>query len=355
MNTKLVLMAGMVFTLVTLLASGQEKEKLKVTPKPESRPYVHVPVTISPQAQAFLAKMPDPHLIPQFPEAHDIAGWKKFQAAVEADGIAKSEAILKRYPHTVTEGKLGGIPILDVRPKDWKDNGKVLVYTHGGAHTMYSAKSMLGRAVVAANTTGLRIISIDYTIAPHAKYNQMSDEVITAIQALLKEGTRLEDLAIYGDSSGGGLAAAVVLKMRDKKIGMPKAVVLVSPWLDVTDSGDTETTLHDADPNQLYEKHGKFAAAAFADPKDQKDPYASPVYGDFTKGFPPTLIQGGLKETLLSGFVRMYQGLDAAGVAVKLDLYEGMIHNFSDRIHDAPESNLARKKMRDFLLTHLGQ
>src|SRR5215472_1484441 len=134
---------------------------------------------------------------------------------------------------------------------------------------------------------------------------------------------------------------------------MPTAAVLVSPWLDVTPSGDTETTLHDADPNQLYEKHGVHAAAAFADPKDQKHPYASPVYGDFSKGFPPTLIQGGLKEVLLSGFVRMYQALDVAGVPVKLDLYEGMVHNFPDRIPDAPESILARKKMRAFLVQHL--
>jgi len=324
-----------------------------VSPQPEQHPYVHVPVTVSPEARAFLATLKDPHLMPAFPDPTDIAGWKKVQAAAEADAKAKSEPLLKRYPHTLTEEKLGGVPILDVRPKDWKDNGKVLVYTHGGAHTMYSARSMLGRAVIAATSTGLRVISVDYTLAPHAKYNQMSDEVVAAIQALLSEGQHLEDLAIYGDSSGGGLAAAVVLKMRDKGLGMPKAVVLASPWLDVTNSGDTETTLHDADPNQLYEKHQQFAAAAFADPKDQKDPYASPVYGDFSKGFPPTLIQGGLKEVLLSGFVRLYQALDAAGVPVKLDLYEGMIHNFQDRIPDAPESILARKKMRDFLHTHL--
>jgi len=108
---------------------------------------------------------------------------------------------------------------------------------------------------------------------------------------------------------------------------MPKAILLASPWLDVTQNGDTETTLHDADPNQLYEKHSMFAAAAFADPNDQEDPVASPVYGDFSKGYSTTLIQGGLKETLLSGFVRMYQALDVAGVPVKLDLYEGMVHN----------------------------
>jgi acetyl esterase/lipase len=315
--------------------------------------YVHIPETVSRQAQEFLRTLRDPALTPQFPDAADIAGWKKLQALVDADAKAKSEPLLKRYPHTVESSELGGIPVLDVRPAAWKDNGKALVYTHGGAHTMYSAASMLGRAVVAAHSTGLRVISVDYTLAPHVKYNQMSDQVVAAIQALVARGHRLEDTAIYGDSSGGGLAAAAVLKMRDRGLGMPAAAVLVSAWLDVTPSGDTETTLRDADPNQLYEKHSKYAAAAFADPKDQKHPYASPVYGDFSKGFPPTLIQGGLKETLLSGFVRFYQALDVARVPVKLDLYEGMVHNFPDRIPDAPESIVARGKMRAFLAHHL--
>ena len=320
----------------------------------DNQPYVHIPETISRQAQEFLRTLKDPALTPEFPHPTDIVGWQKLQAWAEADGRAKSESLLKCYEHTVEQGELGGIPVLDVRPKGWKDNGKAIVYTHGGAHVMYSAASMLGRAVIAAHTTGLRVISVDYTLAPHVKYNPMSDQVVASIHALVKQGQRLADTAIYGDSSGGGLAAAVVLKMRDRGLGMPAAAVLASAWLDVTPSGDTETTLRDADPNQLYEKHSKFAAAAFADPKDQKDPYASPVYGDFSKGFPPTLIQGGPKETLLSGFVRLYQALDAAGVPVKLDLYEGMVHNFQDRIPDAPESILARKKMRDFLIQQLG-
>jgi epsilon-lactone hydrolase len=319
----------------------------------DSQPYVHIPNTVSREAQEFLRTLKDPHLNPAFPDPADIAAWNKLQAWAEADGKARSEPLLKRYEPTVEKGELGGVPVLEIRPKEWKDNGKAIVYTHGGAYVMYSAASMLGRAAVAAHETGLRVVSVDYTLAPHARYNQISDQVVAAIQALLKRGQRLEDTAIYGDSAGGGLAAATVLKMRDRGFGMPAAAVLVSPWLDVTPSGDTETTLHDADPNQLYEKHGKYAAAAFADPKDQKDPYASPVYGDFSKGFPPTLIQGGLKETLLSGFVRLYQALDVAGVPVKLDPYERMVHNFPDRIHDCPESILARRKMRDFLFQHL--
>jgi acetyl esterase/lipase len=329
-------------------------EEAKMNAPSQGQPYVHIPETVSPDAQAFLRTVKDPHLVPRFPDPTDLAGWEKVREFAEADGKAKSAPLLQRYEHTVTEAKLGGVPVLDVRPENWKDNGKLTVYTHGGAHVMYSAASMVGRAVVFAHETGLRVISVDYTVAPLAKYNQMSDEVIAVISALTKSGQRLQDTVVFGDSSGGGLAAAVVLKMRDQGLGMPAAAVLVSPWLDVTPSGDTETTLHDADPNQLYEKHQVYAAAAFADPKDQKDPYASPVYGDFSKGFPPTLIQGGLKEVLLSGFVRMYQALDVAGVPVKLDLYEGMIHNFPDRIPDAPEAILARQKVRTFVHQYLG-
>ncbi|MFN8643570.1 MAG: alpha/beta hydrolase fold domain-containing protein [Candidatus Binatia bacterium] len=179
-------------------------------------------------------------------------------------------------------------------------------------------------------------------------------EVVAVIQALLDQGQRMEDTAIYGDSSGGGLAAAVVLKMRDRGMGMPAAAVLVSPWLDVTNSGDTEShQLHDADPNQLYEKHSRYAAAAYADPQDHKHPYVSPVYGDFSKGFPPTLIQGGPKEVLLSGFVRFYQALDVAGVPVKLDLYEGMIHNFRTAF-PTRRSRRSLSKLREFLCRRLG-
>lgn len=329
------------------------RNKRNMAASAPQRSYVNIPETISREAQDFLRTLKDPALVPAFPDPDDLEGWNKLEARAEADGRAKSVPLLERYHHTLTERKLGGIPVLDVCPENWKDDGKALVYIHGGAHVMYSASSTLGRAVIAAHETGLRVISVDYTLAPFAKYQQMSDEVITAIRALREAGKRLENMAIYGDSSGGGLAAAVILKMRDRGLGMPRAAVLVSPWLDVTSSGDTETTLRDADPNQLYEKHGVKAAAAFADPSEQKNPYASPVYGDFTKGFPPTLIQGGLKETLLSGFVRLYQALDTAGIAVKLDLYEGMIHNFQDRILDAPEAIRARQKIRTFLRHHL--
>lgn len=315
----------------------------------QQKPFLNIPETVSQQARLFLGTLKDPALMPPFPDPSDLAGWKKLRAFLETDAAAQSDMIAKRYAPTVEERTLDGTAVLDIRPSRWKDNGKLAVYTHGGAHTLYSAASTLGRAAIFADDTGLRMISVDYTVAPVAKFQQITDEVIAVVEALLKEGLRPTDLVFYGDSSGGGLAASAILKMRDRGLGLPAAAVLVSPWVDLTRAGDTEFTLAHAEPNYLYERHSIKAAGAYADPEDQKHPYASPVYGDFSKGFPPTLIQGSTKEILLSGFIRLYQALDTAGQTVKLDLYEGMPHNFASRIPDAPESKSARGKIRDFV------
>lgn len=326
---------------------------MSIPTEDEDPPFVaHIPETVSAQAQAFMRTLKDRSAkFREWPAADDFAGWQYLQAGGDTVDRDKSEGWVKHFGSRITERKLGGITAFDVRPKDWKDNGKILVHLHNSCRVLFSAAAMgLASAAKYAYETGLRVICVDHTLAPHAKYDQMSDEIVTAIRALVKEGQRLEDTALSGEGAGGGLAAAVILKMRDQELGMPAAVALVSPWLDVTLSGDTETTLRDADPNFLY--HAQ-SAAAYADPKDQKDPYASPVYGDFSKGFPPTLIQGGLKETLLSGFVRFYQALDVAGVPVKLDLYEGMVSLFQIRIRDAPESIIAWQKIRAFLYHHL--
>ena len=138
---------------------------------------------------------------------------------------------------------------------------------------------------------------------------------------------------------------------------MPAAVVLWSPWADITDRGDSAITLKNFEPDHLYDKHLKPSADAYADPKDQKHPYVSPVYGDYSKGFPPTLIQGGTREIFLSHFVRQYRAIDGAGGIAVLDLYDGMPHVFQIRaeLADAPETKTALKKMAAFLKRHLGE
>lgn len=94
-------------------------------------------------------------------------------------------------------------------------------------------------------------------------------------------------------------------------------------------------------------------AAVYANPFDQVIPYVSPVYGNFAKGFPPTLIQVGTKKILLSDSVRLYQAMDQEGIPVKLDVYEGMPHVFQFTLYNTPESKIAVSKINDFLKQYL--
>ncbi|MEE9287162.1 MAG: alpha/beta hydrolase [Gammaproteobacteria bacterium] len=317
--------------------------------------YAHIPTTVSEEAAAIIRMLPDPSLKPAAPAHDDIKAWTAIQREMAAIGIKRSKPIVDKLDPIVTDMKLGGVPVLDIKPRNWKDNGKVMLYTHGGAYTLFGAHSTLGSAALMAATTGLRVISIDYTLAPHARWQQTTDQVVSVFKALREQGYAMKDMAIYGDSAGGSLAAGSVLKMRDKGVGMPAAVVLWSPWSDITDTGDSYVTLKRADPAYLYDSQLKTSADAYADPKDQKHPYVSPVYGDYSKGFPPTLIQGGSKEIFLSNFIRHYQALDTAGQIVKLDIYEGMIHVFQAALAGTPESKIALGKVDAFLKQHLGK
>jgi monoterpene epsilon-lactone hydrolase len=309
------------------------------------------PTTISKEAQkagATLVRSEDP-----LPKADDMSGWKALQDQNEDPEAREGKEIAEEFDATITEISLGGVPALDVKPKDWSDNGKVLIYTHGGAYTLFSVTSTLAGVVPVADLTGLRVVTVDYTVAPQSQWMQTTGEIVSVVRALLEEGYGPEDIAIYGDSAGGGLAAGSVLKARDEGLGLLAAVVLWSPWADITNNGDSYSTLADADPILIYDDWLENAAAAYAKPEDQKNSYVSPVYGDYSEGFPPTLIQVGTKEIFLSNAVRLYQAMDQAGIEVKLDPYDGMWHVFQAFHWRLPESETARKKMADFLRKHL--
>ena len=312
-----------------------------------------VPTTISIKAQEmlknFTMNIPTSFVTPA---PDDLEGWKKLNQQVSSMPIYGSRLTVDSYQPNITATKLGNVSVLDIKPKDWKDNGKVLVYLHGGGYTFLSANSTLGAAVPVANLTGLRVISVDYTTAPFSKWNHTTSEVVSVIKGLLKKGYSLNDISMYGDSAGGGLVAGSVLRMRDEGIGIPAAVVLWSPWTDVSVSGDSYYTLKKADP-VVSELMLENMANAYADPSDQKNPYVSPLYGNFSKGFPPTLIQGGTREVLLSDFIRLYQAIDQANVPVKLDIYEGMPHDFQILLYNTAESSTSLSKMNNFLHEYL--
>ena len=339
----------MVFTLTQVHAQEHTSE----ASKSQTNLRRFVPTTVSEGWQDVYEKLPDPTQMATLPGPDDIEAWGKVHSSIEEAQESNIQGIIQHYALHVESRDFGGVPVLEVTPKGWKDNGKVLVYVHGGAYTMFSARTSLGSSGPVAAHTGLRVIAVDYTNPPRAKWQEVTDQVLTVFRELMKQGYAMKDIGLYGDSAGGGLAAGSVLKLRDAGLGTPAAVVLWSPWADITETGDTYQTLKEAEPNFLYEKVLGPSADAYACQEDQKHPYVSPVYGDFTKGFSPTLIQGGTREIFLSNFVRLYQAIDTSGQTVKLDLYEGMPHVFQVKLPESPESLTALKKMDAFLVKYL--
>ncbi|WP_431021670.1 alpha/beta hydrolase fold domain-containing protein [Ectopseudomonas guguanensis] len=170
----------------------------------------------------------------------------------------------------------------------------------------------------------------------------MSDEVLKVWKALLANGINPRTAVFFGDSAGEGLAAASVLKIRDQALLMPAAVYLSSPWSDLTDVGDTYESLAQSDP-MLNAEALSWAVDAYAAQQDKRHPYVSPFYGDYKKGSPPTLIQGGTREIFVSTMVRHYQVLPGARIEAVLDLYEGMPHTFT---------SILMKRLRRESLSH---
>lgn len=320
----------------------------------DNNPVYYVPATISKEAQNIVKAFAFKDSVGSYPGPDEVEEWFKYWEYNEKLWTPFNDTIRMKFQPFIKDTLIGNVAVLDIRPKNYKDNGKVLVYCHGGAYTLFSSRTMLGGAVPIADITGLRVVSVNYTNPPAMKYNQILEQVISVIKALLQEGYSMEDIGIYGDSAGGGLAAGSVLKMRDEGLGMPAVVVLISPWSDITDNGDTYYTLRGEDPIITYNNSLRPSSLAYAPVEQHKNPYVSPVYGDYTKGFPPTLIQGGTKEIFLSNFVRQYQAIDQAGIPVKLDLYEGMWHVFQEINYDLPESAIAHAKFRDWVYKYLG-
>ncbi|MGB0919691.1 MAG: alpha/beta hydrolase fold domain-containing protein [Alphaproteobacteria bacterium] len=314
------------------------------------------PGTISDQAAMLLGALPDPTAAAPLPGPDDLEGWATAHAANEEFFIPFGQGLADRLGATHSETTLGRLPALEITPKGWQENGKRIVYTHGGAYTFLSAASSLAVAVLVADATGQKVLSLDYTVAPKARWQAIVQEVVDAFATLNDQGFAMNQLGAFGDSAGGGLIAGAVLKMRDENRGMPAALALLSPWADITETGDTYHTLKDAEPSYTYAGSLGPSALAYAPLEDQKHPYVSPVYGDYAPGFPPTLIQGGTREIFLSNFVRQYQAIDQAGGDVKLDLYEGMPHVFQALLmaFSAPESLTATAKIGHFFRQKLG-
>ncbi len=245
---------------------------------------------------------------------------------------------ITKFPRFVTKEDLtyAGIDAAWFVPEGY-GKSKTILYLHGGGYVMGSHnthRSLIGRI---ARASGCRALAINYRKAPEYPYPAAIEDAIKAYKQMVADG--FENIFIMGDSAGGGLSLALIQLIKKEKLPKAAGLVLLSPWTDLTLSGDSIKGKKDVDP-MIAPHLLKIFSERYYGEADPNDPLISPLFAE-VKGFPPTLIQVGGNETLLDDSTRLAQKMNKAGVKVQLDIYENMMHVWQFFGGIIPEANAA--------------
>jgi acetyl esterase/lipase len=237
-------------------------------------------------------------------------------------------------------------------PGEWvvapeADADRVILYLHGGGYCMGSPSSHRSLVAALSAQANARVLSLDYRLAPEHPYPAAVDDAVTAYRWLLAEGVPAARIAISGDSAGGGLTLATLLRLRDEGDPLPAAGVPLSAWSDLEGTGDTMKTNAGVDrmirPDRLKE-----TADLYANGGDMHQPHMSPLHGDYS-GIPPLLMQVGGAEVLLDDSARVAERAKTAGVDVTLEVWADMPHVFQAFTGVLPESDQAIAVIGEFV------
>jgi epsilon-lactone hydrolase len=251
---------------------------------------------------------------------------------------------------TTTSGSLGRVPTLEITTADTPSDA-VLLWFHGGWYTMGSPRAGAALSSDVARRTGARVVSVDYRLAPEHPYPAALQDARAAYRALLDSGVSPQDVAMVGESAGGGLAVSTLASLVEEGLPQPAAAVLFSPWTDLTLSGASMTSKVGIDPIFVPEKV-RVRVADYVGDADPADPAISPMFADL-RGLPPLLIQVGSYEVLLDDSVRLAARAAAADVPVRLEVTPGVPHVFQAFAAILEEGDAALDSVTRFLETHL--
>jgi monoterpene epsilon-lactone hydrolase len=215
---------------------------------------------------------------------------------------------------------------------------------HGGGFVAGGGEMCQLLARLRAADYGAVVYAVDYRLAPEHRFPAALDDCMAAYREVLKH-CPAADLVVGGSSAGGNLAAAMLLRSRDEGLPLPAGLMLMTPATDFTRAGDTHQTNRLLDVT-LY--GGEIEGPdAYAGGHDRTDPYLSPLFGDFAKGWPPTLLTTGTRDLLLSDTVRMHRALRNAGVSAELHVAEASPHG--GFMGQAPEDREILAECRRFI------
>lgn len=225
---------------------------------------------------------------------------------------------------TAQSAKLGSIPCICLEAQTISDNH--ILYLHGGGYAGGSPKSHKGMTSALPAKTGMKLWSLDYRLAPEHPFPAAIEDVVSAYTALIEIVGSSERIVIAGDSAGGGLTVASMLKARELGLPMPAGLVLLSPWTNLNLDGWSHKNNIEKDflasPNMLEKMAGWYAADS-----DRNDPLVSPGLADLS-GLPPMLIHVGSEEILMSDSLLLAERAGGAGIPVTLKIWPDMPHVF---------------------------
>jgi acetyl esterase/lipase len=249
------------------------------------------------------------------------------------------------------EIEVAGLPALWAVPKGSAED-RVILGLHGGGFvsgSIYTHRKLFGHL---AKAVGARALLTDYRQTPAHSHPAPLDDTTAAYRWLLDQGVDAGHIAVAGDSAGGGLSVSTMLRARELGLPVAAAVMLMSPWVDMTVSGNTYESNRETE--EFFFKEGVQAMAGmFLGGTDPRDPLASPLYADLS-GLPPTYIQVGGDETLLGDSLQLEENARKAGVDVRVDVFPGQLHTFQMAAGHVPESDDAIGRLASWVRPKLG-
>jgi epsilon-lactone hydrolase len=265
------------------------------------------------------------------------------------DGIAALTPVARAEHVTVDEASYGGVRCVVCTPAHVlsSDGAYTVLYFHGGGYRLGSPVNSTPFATRLAAAAGARVVMPFYRLAPEHPFPAALHDA-TAVYGALRDEPASRDAGVIaaGDSAGGGLAAALTVACLASNVAVPNALVLLSPWIDLSCTGDTFAT---RPGDQLFPlASAQQAAAMYLQGHDPSDPLASPVVADVS-GFPPTLVFASVDETLLADSVTLLGRMALAAVAVTASLQAGRMHAWPAIMPDDPASKAALVTIGEFV------
>lgn len=268
--------------------------------------------------------------------------------ATQRDSFEAMTAAFPLAPATEVSSALAdGVPV------EWVANAaadvqKVVLYLHGGGYVIGSAATHRSLASRLSAACAARVLVVDYRLAPEHPFPAAVDDALTVYRWALAEGLQADQIVLAGDSAGGGLVLALLVRIREAGLPMPACGVCLSPWVDLEGTGASAAPGAVNDPMvTLAGIQGMAAAYAGG---QLTAPLASPLHADLSR-LPPLLIQVGTREILLDDARRIAAKARAAGVSVTLQEEAGLIHVWQ-LFPGVPEADQAVVRIGDFVALH---